>query len=433
MGYSFGILCFGAMIYGIIPYSIIAYLLSTFILSLFPVLILLTVHLFYKYLKNQVLQLFAVPIFWVALEYIGAKVYMPLNHGLFLADHTYLIQISDITGCYGISFLIWMVNQAIAITSYNFKNGYFFKKNLKIFIIISGIFIAVFYYGKLSIRNSSDQISKELKIAVLQGSVRECYYTNSRYYPFILDKTENEYFDLTTKAMAFNPDIIVWPETAIGINSFRIPEVRQRLYNVAKAGNCHLLIGSLDLDENLNRYNSIFFISPTKGLIDRFDKTHLIPYFENFFTPGNQIDKVFHSDIGNFGGMICYESAFNHIAQAIVNKGAEALFILADDGGMKQSTLPLLHKATIIFRAVENKRYTVYAANSGISMIIDPYGRIIKQTKLFEKAILKGKIKLSSQKTLFSRYGNFFSVICLILTVLMLAYIFQSARNKSRK
>jgi apolipoprotein N-acyltransferase len=136
-------------------------------------------------------------------------------------------------------------------------------------------------------------------------------------------------------------------------------------------------------------------------------------------TPGS--DAVLHDFAGRpFGSPICYEIIFPDLVRRFVKKGAAFLVTITNDGWYGKSSAPYQHFAQAIFRAVENRRYVLRAATTGISGIIDPYGRVVKKTEIGIRTLESGTITPNRSRTFYARYGDVFSFFCLTISALFL-------------
>ena len=120
------------------------------------------------------------------------------------------------------------------------------------------------------------------------------------------------------------------------------------------------------------------------------------------------------TDIGNIGILICYEGAFPYITIETVREGAQVLVNLTNDAWYDRTSAPFQHFAFYIFRAIETDRYLLRAANTGISAIIDPKGRVDAKTSIFTEEILKGSFAMKDTKTFYVRYGDYFILLAFL-------------------
>ena len=139
------------------------------------------------------------------------------------------------------------------------------------------------------------------------------------------------------------------------------------------------------------------------------------------FTPGDSVT-VFSlhlpqkEAIIKFGVLICYDSVFPYVTREFVKNGAEFLVIITNDGWFGRTSGPYQHAQYAILRAIETRRWIARCANTGISEFIDPYGRIVKRSRLYEPAVLSDQIEIRSDKTAFIKYGDIYQSVILILS-----------------
>ena len=112
------------------------------------------------------------------------------------------------------------------------------------------------------------------------------------------------------------------------------------------------------------------------------------------------------------GVLICYEGILPEAAREYKRRNAELLVNITNDAWFGRTSAPYQHLSMTVFRAIENRLYLVRAANTGISAIIDPTGRILSYTGIFERTILKGSVKTIDEKTLYAAYGDLFVYLC---------------------
>ena len=129
--------------------------------------------------------------------------------------------------------------------------------------------------------------------------------------------------------------------------------------------------------------------------------------------------------------MICIESIFPNPTRSFVDKGAKFIVYIVNDGWYETAPEPQQHAKRCIYRAIENRRSVIRCANTGISMIVDPYGNIIEESKLNTKDVIEESIKISDEKTFYTKYGDLFSVVNVIILLLMgLSIIFRKFYGK---
>lgn len=190
----------------------------------------------------------------------------------------------------------------------------------------------------------------------------------------------------------------------------------------------------------------IFNRSPQGTISGRYDKVHLVPYGEDvpcralFPFIGKLVagDDDFNADAGYFplslikhkiAVLICYEWIFPEASRIYKEIGAELLINITNDACFGFSSAPYQHLSMTVFRAVENRLCVLRAANTGISAIIDPAGRIISQPALYVRTVFPGKARFIDSKTFYVAYGDLFAYLCFI--TLLLLYINDRRRTKN--
>ncbi|MBU0702151.1 hypothetical protein KKE26_12815 [bacterium] len=424
LGYSSGIIFFAAISYGIIPDHFSGFLFYTFVVSLFFPIFTLILWFINQSLTTKenflMIKLFAPPIIWVSMEYIFLNLFsIPFNLGLQQYRHPWVIQAASITGIYGVSFLIVLVNSNLALwwRCWQENRGLFKNKQLLLALGITLLMIIVNgICGWWLVEKDVSQTKHAINIVGIQGNIPEYQYRLAPVYPEYIKAVREKYFKMINKARELQADIIVLPEGATCNYNFRIPMLRDEIYRLAIDTKSLLLFGSLDLDENGKVYNSSFVVSSTGRLMGRYDKVKLAPFGEGIICSGKDSDPI-PTQFGKLGQMICWESVFPQVARRITKKGAGILFILTNDGDFRISTLPVLHAAEAIFRAVENGRWVVRVANFGISMVISPKGIITTKIGLGNEGIMQTEMECCEDKTVYAKVGDMFSWLCLFLAI----------------
>ncbi len=412
-------------------------LLSTY-LGLYTGIFGLIISYICKIFKPPYLILFA-PSLWVTLEYIRAHILT----GFPWASMGYsqyrilpFIQISDITGYLGVSFLVIGINTLIFIISSNRKASFrkiVFTWPVIVFLII---ILSSLAYGYIRLHTVFYDVSRPLKIAVLQGNITQ----DLKWNPTFRRKTIKIYEDLSIKAGIAHPDLIIWPEAATPFFLQDKTAYRQEILNLVNKEGTYFLIGSpsyIPMNNDIKLHNSAYLLSPDKGIIARYDKIHLVPFGEYVplarilffvkklvvdlgdFIPGNDFT-IMNVPDAKFGVAICYEVIFPELVRKFVKKGAQFMTTITNDAWFGNTRAPYQHFSMIVFRSIENRIFFARSANTGISGFIAPSGRILKESHIFTRTFLTGKIYPSTEKTFYTRYGDIFAYLCLGFTGLVL-------------
>jgi apolipoprotein N-acyltransferase len=413
---------------------------------------------------------FLAPFIWVSLEYIRSNLsFLALPWGL-LAHSQYanpsVIQISSITGAYGISFLIVMVNSALAAVIYPFflrliPRNILFKgpSNIgKITLASTATLLVVFTLGFGHLETSKPIVGQEIKVVAIQGNIEQPKKWDQKYAEFIMET----YASLTTEASRYNPSLIVWPEAATPKAINRDPGLYGRLMRLTEITGAYLLLGSSQkpkigghAPKQLKYKNTAFLLSSEdrKNGNNRYDKIRLLPFGEYLpfkehipwtlikvadmggFVPGDEFT-IFKLRDYRFGVTICWENIFPDMARQFVKAGAQFIVNIANEAWFGRTAAPYQFFSMSVFRAVENRVFVIKCANTGISCIIDPYGRIVDYVKdaqgrnIFVQGVLSGSVIPLDSKTIYTRYGDWLPWLCISFSVIFI--LFALLKNADR-
>tara|TARA_B100002052_G_scaffold263805_1_gene259235 strand:- start:206 stop:1708 length:1503 start_codon:yes stop_codon:yes gene_type:complete len=370
------------------------------------------------------------PIIIVSIEWIRS--FGPLgfpwsNLALTQSKYIYLIQILEITGTYGISFIVIGIN---LIIYHAIKKNAFFKNGL--------IPVMIFYFGIAIVgwaRVESLQINgKKINAVIVQPNINP----NKKWHE---KKRIIAYMDsLHQEATKMNPDIVVFPETALPSYLTRDYKTRKMLQETVDKSNIPLLTGTIDValeNKKKNYYNSAMWLTPNNDF-QIYSKIHLVPFaeydlFPSVFHPLTWLNinidrgsfkagkdyKLFNWKGISFSDIICYESSIPKIVREFVRMGSEFLIIQANDGWLGNSYGPYQHFELARLRAIENRIPILRCANTGISGIIRFDGTIQTKVGLNKQLIFQENINISKSGSIYSSYGDIFALICFLITLII--------------
>jgi apolipoprotein N-acyltransferase len=397
--------------------------------------------------KSGLSPILTLPVFWVALEFLRSYLLTGFPWALLgysQQAHLPLIQSADLFGVYGLSFLLVLSNAVIAEILRALRSGSA-KLPWKGIIALAVLFSLNLGYGLWRLDRHPDARRQTLKVALIQGDIAQ----GLKWNPAFQKTTVDRYRDLSEASARKEPvHLIIWPESATPFffqtGGFLKNEVRR----IPLQTGAYLLFGSpaFRVVNRAYKYlNSAFLLSPRGQVLGRSDKIHLVPFGEYVplktflpfvnklvkgigdFSPGT-VDPL-PMDGHKIGALICYEGIFPELARAYVNKGADLLVNITNDAWFGNSSAPYQLLAMTRFRAVENRIWLARAANTGISAIIAPSGRITVRSPIFKTLFLDGTVGLGAAPTLYTRFGDVLPVICLILGVFWLV---QTRRRLQR-
>ena len=392
------------------------------------------------------LSLAAAPVAWVALEIARGRLLTGFPWGL-LGYTQYrnipLLQAAAWGGIYAVSFLVLAANAGLALLLLRPITPRQRIVGAALILLV----VLVYAGGAVALRGPERRPPGEaIPVAAIQANVAQDRKWTPGGEPQIL----SDLVRLTRQASGAR--IVVWPESSSPF-SFRRPapgggsgitiETDAAYVSVvtdlARALDATLIVGSVDYAASggaLRAYNSAFAVGPDGSLLASYDKIHLVPFGEYVplhrllffvdrmargaiadFAPGTRFAPL-PTDAGRAATFICYEAIFPELVRRIANEDAAFLVNITNDAWFGKSSAPGQHLAMAAVRAVENRRFMVRAANTGISAIIDPYGRILARTPLMEAAVLRGVLQPRADRTPYARGGDAFAWGCAILTLL---------------
>ncbi len=401
------------------------------------------------------------PVLWVTLEFVRTYAFSGLPWALLgYSQYQWLpvIQFADMTGVYGVSFLIVMGN--VAVTS--LLVWIVAKRrvpSMPIPWISTASFVCtlslILAYGSWRVHQQADldATTPTLSIGLVQANIDQAIKWNEAYR----DDTLQRYATLSQQA-GKNTDLLIWPEAATPFLFEQEPAYQGKILEIVKDTHSPLLFGSPTLrfhqDGRPYLYNSVFLLTPEGNVSARYDKRHLVPFGE--YIPLRSIlfflDKLvvgigdFQSGQGpmtmqiptpstnngsngrRFGVAICFEVIFPDLVRQMANEGANFLVTVTNDAWFGDSAAPYQHFGMVVFRAVENHLAFARAANTGISGFIGPDGRILTQTSIFSEQAVTGALPLRHTMTFYTQFGDVFSWICVILTGILMIGIFLQTR-----
>ncbi len=387
------------------------------------------------------------PFLWVTMEYIVTHLFTGFPWGLLgnsQAFNLYFLQLSSVTGVYGLSFMLVLFQGLICL--------FLLKKKPRLLIFPLILAAAVHSAGFFSLRNQP-AANADFTGAVVQGntpaSTNFSTVDTSRFMELF-----NRYMKLSREAAEQSADLIIWPELSVPICftcDFGIyPMLTEQILTFVRNSACTMLIGaneSSSTETQTQYYNTAVCITPDLNL-SFYHKTHLVPFGEytpykfifgfltNFthaigeLTPGD--DLRLHSFAGYaFGSPICYEIIFPDLVRKFTSRGAGFLVTITNDGWYGTSAAPYQHFAMAVIRAVENRRYLLRAATTGISGIIAPSGRILSRSALNTSSFLKAPVSVREKQSFYVRFGDWLAYLSLTITgVFLILSLFSSSRKK---
>jgi len=399
----------------------------------------------------------AAPPLWTAVEYL--RVVIPvIPSPLALLGYAFyrelpLLQLASATSVYGLTFLVLLVNAALA----DLVRAGFFEQTPKRntmwvhrFLVPAVVAVlapmSIYVWGNLRMTNPEPASSPVIRASAVQANIPQSLKWRRDQRRNILDR----YRELTVQAAQDRPDLVVWPETAIPGDLRHVVFYGEYLAALARELNVPLLVGSAtgDKDGSAPRRdytftNSAFLINTRGEIVDEYRKVRLlafaehIPFGEDFpwpawmtpheysYTPGNGVKLLQISQIP-FGVVICWESLFPDLFRLYVDQGAKFMINMTNEAWFGDSEGGHYLLASAVFRAAENGVSLLRVANTGVSALIGPHGTILDKVTdsqgkdLMVPGVVTVALPAPLSPTIYRKYGDYFALACVLMSCLML-------------
>jgi apolipoprotein N-acyltransferase len=392
--------------------------------------------------------LMASPLVWVATELgrtylFGGFPWVLLGYSQ--ATVLPIAQLASVFGVYGVSALVASVSAGLAIVavsssaaignerhgSHSSGWGTYGPVALSI-----GLALVVAGWGaRRAAKAEWTRAGDPVRVGLVQGNVDQGDKGLLSRGPSIFA----DYIRLTRQAIAQGADIVLWPESS---TPFRVEDDRaeaDELRAVAAQAHVPVLVGSDQVEPGtpVKYYNAAFLIEADGSIGGVYRKMHLVPFGEYvplknvFFFAGRLVEAVSDFSPGTSAVLlpvdghvistaICYEIVYPNLVRQFVAGGSELLTTITNDAWFGDSSAPYQHFEQASMRAIEEGRYLVRSANTGISGIVDPYGRVLARSSLFQPAVIVGDARFLRTATFYARYGDGFAYASAVATLVLL-------------
>jgi apolipoprotein N-acyltransferase len=385
--------------------------------------------------RSKLLACAIAPFLWTALEYFRTNIPIIGSSwdlsGYPAAHSLALLQITSVTGIYGLCFLIAAYGSLVAYAVLErSRRGWMIAAGVTLLLVV------VAAGGTYLIPAATPHYVAHLV---------QTNFPQSESYPADwltvhageLDQLEK----ISVDAAKQEPGIIIWPEVPAPF-SLQEPLFAARASQIARDANNYFLVGVLDWKRAGGKFlafNTAVLLDPTGQRIYSYDKIHLLPFGEyvplrgwltfakrltadiSDFTPGSSYS-IAEMPQGKFGAFICYEAIFPSEVRRFTASGAQLLITISNDGWFGRSSAPEQHMFMARVRAVENRRWLLRDTNNGYTESIDPYGRTAAQLAIDMRGQLTAPYDFRSDLTPYARFGDWFSWLCIVVTVALLGF-----------
>jgi len=408
-------------------------LLSAY-LALYPALFAVIVHRLVGRLGASGLLL--APAVWVTTELGRGYLFTGFPWVLLGYSQTTVLpvaQLASLVGVFGLSGLVALVGTALAMLvvcrgRLRWMPG----------VVASACVAVTASWG--SARLADDSLSRQglpYRVGLIQGNVAQ----GEKWNPDRAATIVRSYMERTREAAGRGARFIIWPESALPFFFQEEPAVGDAVRRLARETGTTLLFGSDQLERTTppRYFNAAFLVEPQGTVAAVYRKLHLVPFGEYvpmkrlLFFAGPLVQAVSDFSEGDRMVMlpvegrpvstaICYEVVYPDLGRRATLAGSQLLTTITNDAWFGYSSAPWQHFEMASMRAIEQGRYLARAANTGISGIVDPYGRVLARTPLFRDAVVVGDVRFLTGQTVYGRTGDLFAYACAVATLAALAW-----------
>jgi apolipoprotein N-acyltransferase len=423
------------------PVALLAMMLLSAYLALFPALMALITSRFVA--RAGVAGLWLAPAAWVSTEYFrgflfGGFPWVPLGNSQ--VEVLPVVQLASVLGVYGVSALVALVNAAIGFAL--LTSG---RERMVATATAAMVLVTVGVWGSWRVADGTlTRQGRPLRLGLVQGNIAQADKWNPREARRIF----TTHIAMTREVVARGAEYVLWPESSTPFIFEEDEEGEAAVRGLAREVGVPILFGSDQIirEGTPRMYNAAFLVTPEGETAAVYRKIHLVPFGEFIpmkrwltflsplvdslaeFAPGESMVMI---PVGSHltSTAICYEVVYPSLVRQAVQGGSELLTTITNDGWYGQSSAPYQHFALASMRAVEQGRYLARAANTGISGVVDPYGRVVQRSAIFEQVGLVEDVRLLTSRTIYSRIGDLIAYVSMTIT----AAAFLTLRRRERR
>jgi apolipoprotein N-acyltransferase len=409
-------------------------------LALFPAICAAVVYRLVS--TNGPLAVMTAPVVWVATE-LG-RTHMPhIGFPWVLLGYSQvtvlpIAQFSSLFGVYGVSMLVAAVNAALAVIVIGPRDWRRYLPAAATAVVLLG----VGWWGSARLsRNELTQTGDPIRVGLVQGNVDQAI----KWDPSHASSIFSDHLRLTSHALQSGAEFVMWPESSMPFFFEEDGIATERMRAMARDAGVPILFGSdqfLWRQENGRRvrdklFNAAFLVRPDGATAGVYRKMHLVPFGEYvpfkevLFFAGPLVEAVSDFSAGETAELlpvgdhrvstaICYEIIYTDLVRQFVVAGSELLTTITNDAWFGVSSAPYQHFEQAAMRAIENGRYLVRSANTGISGIVDPYGRVLDRSEIFQQAVIVGSVRFLKTSTFYARHGDVLAYASVVVTLALL-------------
>ena len=385
--------------------------------------------------------LWLAPFLWVAAEYLRSWIgggFPWVLLGYSQATALPIAQAASLGGIYFLSFIVAAVSTAAAWIVVSPARSRWIASAAAIAAVV-----ALGVWGALRVRDAALMREGEtLRVGLVQGNIAQ----EDKWNPSLASSILSRYLEMSRRAIGEGAQVVIWPESSTPFFLEENPMMASGIRRLAVESRTPFLVGSdqIERDREGDRYyNAAFMVDGDGRTRAVYRKMHLVPFGEYVplrellpfvaplveavaeFSPGLEPVLLPVGD-RHLSVAICYEVVYPWLMRSFVLGGSDLLVTITNDAWYGTTSAAYQHWEQASLRAVEHGRYLVRAANTGITGIVDPYGRVVARTALFEDAVVTGEVRWITARTLYATIGD---LIAWISLAMMAAAVFARRRR----
>ena len=420
----------------------IAHVLLVAYLALFPALFAAGTALLRR--RFGVVAVACAPALWVTTELGRIHLFTGFPWELLGYSQTAVLpvaQLASLVGVLGLSALVAAVNASLAFAVIVRD-----ARCVRPLAGMAAVVLAAVSFGGWRLEASTLlERGQPLRVAAVQGNVAQ----HDKWNPVLRDRILETYLDLTRAAAAAGARLVVWPEAATPFTFEGDPARTAAIRSVARETAAHLLLGTTEVvrDGAPRYFNAAVLVDPTGRTAGFYRKHHLVPFGEYvplrsllfFVSPLVEAVGDFSAGPGPrtlvmdgqpLGTAICYEIIYPGLVRGFVTRGSRLLATVTNDAWYGRSAAPYQHFQQAAMRAIEQGRFLVRAANTGISGAVDGYGRRLGRLELGTAGSLDIRLPVPLTNTPYSRLGDLSFFGGLVLLAAFAAWRSRTVRRQ---
>lgn len=455
LGLTTGVIYFGGTLYWITgvmvvygglsrPVAVLVNVLLIAFLALYPALFALILRRLVAAFGPGALM--TAPLVWVATELGRTHLFTGFPWVLLGYSQTPVLpiaQLASVVGVFGVSALVASVSAAFALVAvsqkgygpFSAKKGYDPFSKVAIGSVAALLVIVAVWGARRAARAEWTRDGDPIRVALIQGDVNQ----EEKWSPERAASIFQEYIQMTRQAIGAGAQFVVWPESSTPFYFEEDPAGAAQIRTLARQARVPILVGSDQIVHGAptKYYNAAFLVRADGSTGGVYRKMHLVPFGEYvpmktlLFFASPLVEQVSDYSAGTDAALlpvrghlvstaICYEIVYPDLVRRFVRGGSELLTTITNDAWFGRTSAPYQHFEQAAMRAIEEGRYLVRSANTGVSGVVDPYGRVLAESAIFQRVVLLGDARFLHVTTIYARIGDAFAYASAVITILFL-------------